>query len=321
MRRRQAIRLALGSVSVTGLAFLAGCDARTLPPECNPRMTSQECGQAVAQAAAERAAKQAADEAQRQAEGAVAEGRRRLDEFWSDLWKSAPKPTEKAPVLIPKGGPTASFAIVAQPVPIDRVTWFNWFGATEYAWADHLKDEKNREYEALQGLHSGLDFLVPLETPIVNCVNQTGRVISVSNSPLDYKADPHNVLVKYDEYLVLYGHTSPNRLPAVGSEIRPGERVASSGTNTRPEDGPGTPHLHLEVIPIDDDWRKLPADQQARRKPGNNRINPLPFFSAELQKQLMAVSLKKDRMHYPSEHQWGKPEVQPTITPGGKSFW
>jgi murein DD-endopeptidase MepM/ murein hydrolase activator NlpD len=296
MQRRRAIALALGGVA--SLSLIAGC---ALPPECTPRMTADQCAQAVGQAAAEKVARSAAEEAQRIADEAVAAGKRKAEEIQKDPWSYVPK----------VGGLGSSLTFNGAPVPLDRVTWFNWYGATALAHGE-LRDA----YGELQGLHSGVDFLVPIGTPIVSRVTIPGTVLSVDNEQYGYKAGPSNVLVDHGTYLVLYGHTQRGSTPKIDTTINPGDPVASSGSNEA-----GVAHLHLEVIERYADWTKPAPGQKATRKPGDIRINPVPLFSAELRKQIDDPKVPKGALFYPPEHEWGKPEKQPRITPGGKSFW
>lgn len=327
MQRRRAVTMIVCTVSAASFALLAGCQ-QALPPECTPRMTKEECAEAVAWAAGERAAKAAAEEAervgkaameeaQRQGERAVASGRSWLEERWNDLWKPAEKPSaqgppQKGPAVVPKAEAPTALQIVRQPVPFEKVTWFNPYGATTLA---HGK--LRGAYGELQGFHSGLDFLVEPETPITSCVNLTGKVISVSNEPFPYKTGPHNVVVRYDHHLVLYGHVSANERPSVGDMIGPGDRVGKSG-----EDDWGVKHLHLEILLIAPDVTNLPCKPPADSRPAIVRTNPLPFFSPALRQQLDTAMLdKRDTMYLPEDHEWHSPDNQPNIVPGCPSLW
>ncbi|MCL4531619.1 MAG: M23 family metallopeptidase [Actinobacteria bacterium] len=194
---------------------------------------------------------------------------------------------------------------LASPVSIDKVTYINWYGNTEYAY-----ENRDKLYSALQGLHSGVDFGVPWETPITNTTNRTGTVLSVNNAPYGFGAEPNAVLLDFGEYLVLYGHNSSKSLPKAGQQIQPRGIIAYSGI------GNGFLHLHLEVILRNPQWENLPADTKAKSRPGDNRTNPVPFFVPELVQQL-----KKEKdsgaFHPTSDGKRMTPEDQLDITPGG----
>jgi hypothetical protein len=188
------------------------------------------------------------------------------------------------------------------PVPLNQVTWIQWYGNTEFAYG-------NRElYRELQGLHSGLDFCVPTGTPIVSTVNQTGEVISLDGKPYDYKAGPGSILIDYGDFIVLYGHTSGSDVK-LGDDIEPGQIVGYTGSDGTTE------HLHMEVILKDATWEQLPLDKKASTRPGSVRTNPVPFLSPELRKVL--DDKPSGEFHPTDDGRWLTPDDQPDITPGG----
>ena len=293
--------------------MLTGCRI-----ECDPRSPdSRQCEELKQQAKqvqdqAERALDQAVrDTTDRALQTAEAEARRKADELSSEAKRRAAEALQDARSRLPvPGWPSSSssdgFRFDRSPVPLDAVTGINWYGNTQFAY-----ENRAEYYEELQGLHSGVDFLAPEGTPITNVVGRTGKVLSVSNVPHDYRAGPHNALLDYGEYLVLYGHTSPSNLPPLGTSVRPGDRVVLTGV-----DPFGLAHLHLEVIRKDAAWDALSQSEQARRKPGNTRTNPVPFFTPELRKQIAAKEW--DQFHpIPGTTNWQTPEDQPDISPGG----
>lgn len=191
------------------------------------------------------------------------------------------------------------------PVPLDKVRFINWYGNTKFAY-----DHRHEYYDELQGLHSGIDFAVPIGTAITSVVDRTGKIMAVNGEPYDYKAGPGSILVDYGEFLVLYGHTSRDNVPEVGDEIKPDEIVGYTGA-----DAGGFEHLHLEVIKKDPGWNSLPVDKQATTRPGNIRTNPVPYLNPELRKQL--AEKESGEFHPTSENVWQTPDDQPDIDPGG----
>jgi murein DD-endopeptidase MepM/ murein hydrolase activator NlpD len=190
---------------------------------------------------------------------------------------------------------------------MDRVTSINWYGNTEWAFQN-----RGAYYSQLQGIHSGIDFIVPAGTPITSAINRRGKVISIDNQPYDYKAGPHNILVDYGDFLVLYGHMSPNTPHQVGDPIDPGSIIGNSGT-----DGT-TPHLHMEVIRKHPEWDSLPPEKQTVSRPGNIRTNPVPYLSPEVQKEL--EQKQWDAFHPTPDGKWQNPSDQPDIDPASRTW-
>lgn len=306
-------RAMLASLCVL-VVLSAGCKVECDPwapdsRQCEELKRAAERAQEQAGKAAEQAAREMADQARRAAEE---EGRRTVDRLADEAKRRAAQAAEDARNRLPQIGNSLSgdgpFQLGRSPVPLDKITSINWYGNTQFAY-----DKRADLYGELQGLHSGVDFLVPLGTPITSVVNRTGTVLSVSNARavFAYKAGPENVLVNYGDFLVLYGHTSKPGLPAVGATFRPGDVVAYTGV-----DDDGLAHLHLEVIRKHESWDKLPPDKQATTRPGNVRTNPVVFFSAVLRRQL--ATKQWDTFHKLTDGRWQTPEDQPDITPGGQ---
>lgn len=198
----------------------------------------------------------------------------------------------------------SKFYFTSSPVPITSVKYTNWYGNTDLAY-----ENRNTWYSKLQGLHSGLDFGCAIGTPITNPINKPGKVISIDNKQYNYGAGPHNVLVDYGDFLVLYGHTSSSNVK-INDVVNPGEMIAKSGEDTN-----GYSHLHMEVIKKDENWSKLTPEQQAKTKPGNVRTNPVPYLDPSV------FNLIKDKASGSSFHplpdgKWGNPYEQPDIHPG-----
>jgi murein DD-endopeptidase MepM/ murein hydrolase activator NlpD len=213
---------------------------------------------------------------------------------------------------------TGAFQFTDLPVPSSALTRVAWYGNTDFAYAN-----RSVYYSSLQGLHDGVDFIVPYGTEITSVVNRRGKVIAVKNAPYAWAKPCNcpaeiNVAVDYDTFIVLYGHTSPNGLPSLGAWIEPGQRVAYSGTDGHLE------HLHLEVILKDDSWPRLPPEKQAITKPGNERTNPVPMFTPaaiEVMRQKAALNGSGGTFRPTPTGLWMDELHQPNIKPGGAWLW
>jgi hypothetical protein len=229
-------------------------------------------------------------------------------------------PAQNPPVAQPPGAAaqppaavaqpsSAPFRFVSTPVPWEAVTIINWYGNTNYAYTN-----RDRFYRQTQGYHSGLDFVVPLDTPITNTTTRVGTVLSIDNQkPDDFGAGPCNVLVDYQEYVVLYGHTScdTKKKPKPGAIINPGDQITLSGTDGR------TPHLHMELIQKDPSWDQLSPDIKSITRPGNIRLNPVPVLAPNLVTQMTGKAWDTFHRISNTDSRYLTPEDQPSITPCG----
>ena len=225
-----------------------------------------------------------------------------VDLFFHYFSSNSTEQNNKIP--IPPMKPSG-FGFIASPIAVGSITYVNWYGNTELAYKN-----RNEWYSQLQGLHSGLDFGCRVGTPITNPINRPGKVIAVDNlpKPNSYGAGPHNIIIDYGDYIVVYGHTSSTKLK-VGDEVNPGMVIAESGI-----DNNGYPHLHMEVIKKDESWLKLPPEKQATTRPGSIRTNPVPFLSPEVLSQIENKASNSD-FHTLPDGKWGTPSDQPDITP------
>lgn len=102
-------------------------------------------------------------------------------------------------------------------------------------------------YSAGQGLHFGLDFSMPCQTPLVAAAD--GTVVHVDN--FAYGSRPHNLLIRHDGLglVSLYGHlyTTPDLV--VGQTVTQGQFVGYSGDPDSTCDS--RPHLHYELRSLD----------------------------------------------------------------------
>ena len=134
------------------------------------------------------------------------------------------------PNLLP---PAGSAALIW---PVDRVVITQYFGKTADA---------GRLYAS--GTHNGIDFGIPIGTPIKAMAN--GTVAGTGNTDLTCPRASYGmwVYIKFDNGLSgLYGHLSLIKVSA-GARVRTGDVIAYSGAT-----GYATgPHLHLTVIAAD----------------------------------------------------------------------
>lgn len=113
-------------------------------------------------------------------------------------------------------------------------------------------------YEFGQGLHFGLDLIVPCDTPVLAIAD---GVVTYVDGP-GFGAEPHNLVLDHPGtgYVSLYGHLREQPRLVRGDTVRRGQQIGISGD----PDGSceSRPHLHLEI---------RSTDYQIA-------YNPLPFF-------------------------------------------
>ena len=196
------------------------------------------------------------------------------------------------------------FQFTQSPLVMANVTLTNWYGNIEFAFDNSI-------YNETQGLHNGVDFLIPTGNTITSTVNRTGKVIAVNREDL-YGAGPGNVVVDYGDYIVLYGHSLPTppagrTMKSLGQTVSQGDVIAYTGI------GNNLAHLHLEVI------RKAYC---ADGRPGCIRTNPVPFFSSAFRSEVAArKQTPASNFHpWPACNQWLSEGNQPDIIPGRPRF-
>ena len=143
--------------------------------------------------------------------------------------------------------------------PPGPATWFviQFYGNTRGAY-------QYRRIWYGQGLHFGIDFAAPCQTPVV----AIGDGVVAHTDALNHGAGPHNLMILHANGLVsLYGHLYERPRLDVGQKVQAGQVVALTGDpdltcHSRP-------HLHLEIrdqsygyafnpVPlIDADWNGL----------------------------------------------------------------
>jgi murein DD-endopeptidase MepM/ murein hydrolase activator NlpD len=157
--------------------------------------------------------------------------------------------------------PFASWPLLGQP-----------YGYTKFS-IKHRGDF----YSQTQGRHSGMDFMVPVGTQLLSI--GYGLVVGGGDPKNKQQAPfggcpPMVVLVRYGNVYAVYGHCS-QVLVQRGQFVKPGDVLALSGNFNGA-------HLHFELRPV-------PAKLLGNRDPGQAAvnssiaINPVPFFSSEIQ--------------------------------------
>jgi murein DD-endopeptidase MepM/ murein hydrolase activator NlpD len=313
------LRAGLTALVVFTMLLFAGCQVAF---DCARDSGSQACrdSQTAAQQGLQTAVAERAAQAQQTAEAyARAQANQLVDQAKQQAATAAARAqaTAAAAILDTVRGvqsgqpPTGDFAFVRLPVELSDKDYVNWYGNTEFAFAatnaidPTSKDRKPGIYDRTQGLHSGIDFVVPNNTTIVNPVNATGKVVNRTylqkdqqvNEPGSWGAGPYSILLDYGSYRVLFGHMSPMDFPEMGKSISVGETVGRTG-----KDENNLYHLHLEVIPPGTD---------------RSRVNPVPFFTV-VRPQLDARARGDGAAFHPREDgQWQTPDSQPDIHPCG----
>jgi murein DD-endopeptidase MepM/ murein hydrolase activator NlpD len=180
------------------------------------------------------------------------------------------------------------------PCELSKITAFSGFGRNNFAWLVHT--EGGRMYRYSQDAHAGLDFFMPVGTPLV--AMDWGIVMAATDAGdgNPYAAGPKSVIVRHGRCMTLYGHCSETRATP-GEIVRPGDVLALSGAYNGP-------HLHLELRKLTDDyvtWLLAPGVapaldllRQANERvelrgtwmyPGMGElfVNPAPFFVRPLE--------------------------------------
>lgn len=130
-------------------------------------------------------------------------------------------------------------------------------------------------YTACQGQHPGIDFWVPVGTPLLAIAYGLVVYAGPSSAAPFGGSPPMIVIVRYGNLYAIYGHSSQVNVRA-GQQVRPGEVVALSGDY-------GRPHLHFEVRPVPAVLLQNSDVNQPAINPGTT-MNPLDYFSDEWQR-------------------------------------
>lgn len=129
-------------------------------------------------------------------------------------------------------------------------------------------------YGACQGRHPGIDFAVPVGTPllaidygVVVCAGRPGQDCPFGGCP------PMLAIVRYGNVYAIYGHASAVKVQK-GDRVEPGQVVCLSGDY-------GGPHLHFEMRPVPERMLGNQDPFQAAVNPGY-AVNPLDYFNNEM---------------------------------------
>lgn len=142
-----------------------------------------------------------------------------------------------------------------------------------YGYTRFAAGNGRRFYGATQGQHSGVDFAVPVGTPLLAI--DYGVVVWAGNNVggVSFGAGPRSIIVRYGNTYALYGHTSSESVQP-GQSVSPGQELGRSGF-------PSAPHLHFELRPVPDAMLGNGDPNQRPQNPGY-AINPLEYFSPDL---------------------------------------
>ncbi|NJL32638.1 MAG: M23 family metallopeptidase [Chloroflexaceae bacterium] len=143
-----------------------------------------------------------------------------------------------------------------------------------YGYTKWSAGQGRRFYGATQGRHPGIDFAVPVGTPLLSIGHGLVVYAGPSSSAPFGGSPPQIAIVRYGNLYAIYGHSSEVRVQK-GQRVSPGEVVTLSGDY-------GGPHLHFEVRPVPQNLLGNTDNNQPAVNPGYT-INPLDFFNAEMQ--------------------------------------
>jgi murein DD-endopeptidase MepM/ murein hydrolase activator NlpD len=128
-------------------------------------------------------------------------------------------------------------------------------------------------YWQCQGRHPGIDFTVPVGTPLLAVAHGVVVYAGHTDSAPFGGARPYIAIVRYGAVYAIYGHSSEVRVQR-GQRVRPGEVVTLSGDY-------GGAHLHFELRPVPERVLHNTDPQQPPINPGC-AMNPLDYFSPAL---------------------------------------
>ena len=203
------------------------------------------------------------------------------DHFWAEVetstgqtgWVAVDVLDETVPtcvsappgVLYPGVGESVMFNRLPYDPEVVELTFWWGFGNTTFA-----QENMCVWYECTSGMHPGLDFGMPYNSPVYWPGDQPGVVVSVNGDRYNLGAGPYTVIIESGGFYFLFGHMS-DQAPSVttGDTIQPGQLIGYSG-NPGGYDGAGNDHLHLEVRPGEGG------------EPAHIAINPLAFFGEPL---------------------------------------
>lgn len=141
-----------------------------------------------------------------------------------------------------------------------------------YGYTRFAASAKGRElYARCQHRHSGIDFAVPVGTPLLAIAH--GVVVHAgADGPFGAKL-PLSIVVRYGAIYALYGHASEVQV-ARGQRVAPGDVLGRSGSFNGP-------HLHFELRAVPPQAIRSQDPHQAAVNPGRT-FNPVDCFSPTL---------------------------------------
>ncbi len=188
------------------------------------------------------------------------------------------------PLILPmESPPSPSTWMLGQP-------YGNTIGAYNFA---------ERWYSAGQGIHFGIDYVMPCGTPLVAVAD--GVVEFVDN--LSFGSAPHNLILSHPQLGLtsLYGHLLMTPTLQRGQPVRQGDIVGFSGD----PDSTCTsrPHLHYEL----------------RSSNYSTTFNPVPYTDASWHSLALigGFSYPLFQQNLDNARQWMSIEEQPNVTFGG----
>jgi len=170
-------------------------------------------------------------------------------------------------------------------------SWFvgQWYGNT--VWAH------DNSYPTGQGLHFGIDFNTPCDTPVLAIGD--GTVFAVDGP---YGSAPHAVVIAHaDGLFSLYGHLHERAKLTVGQLVHAGDQIALSGDPAGRCDL--DPHLHLEI----------------RRAEMRETINPVPLLGIDWQHATAGIRRNGTTFvrDFDNPERWVTIAAQPDVVFGG----
>lgn len=198
----------------------------------------------------------------------------RPESFRTPAPSVSPAPSVQRSVVAPDtespADATSGKRLTFQRLPIDgqpRISQF--YGYTRFA-----ADAGAHFYAACQGRHPGIDFAVPVGTPLRAVAHGLVVYAGPSDSAPFGGSPPQIAIVRYGDVYAIYGHCSEIRSQK-GQLLQPGDLIALSGDF-------GGPHLHFELRPVPSEVLDDTDPNQHGVNPGRT-FNPLRYFADDLQ--------------------------------------
>ncbi|NJN68793.1 MAG: M23 family metallopeptidase, partial [Chloroflexaceae bacterium] len=130
-------------------------------------------------------------------------------------------------------------------------------------------------YGACQGHHPGIDFAVPVGTPLLAIGHGVVVCAGVANRDCPFGGCPPMIaILRYGNVYAIYGHAS-QVVVRKGQPVRPGDVVGLSGDY-------GGPHLHFEIRPVPPHLLPSTDPHQPPVNPGH-AVNPVDYFAPDIQ--------------------------------------